>query len=54
MAELINKISVKARKYLQMNANGPAVWFVAPASRRKWFLLFHLDGQELSCHDKVF
>jgi hypothetical protein len=32
----------------QLKHNGSAVWFVAPASRRKWFLLFRLDGKVLS------
>ena len=37
----------------RLKHNGPAVWFVAPASRRKWFLLFRLDEQVLSRQDLI-
>jgi len=39
--------------YKGMDTNGPAVWFVATASRRKWFLLFHLDEQDVSHQDSI-
>jgi len=34
--------------------NGRRYSLLPPASRRKWFLLFRLDGQELSCHIKLY
>jgi len=39
--------------WIFMKPNGPAVWFVATASRRKWFLLFLLDEQEVSRQDLI-
>ena len=39
--------------WCRMLANGSAVWFVATASRRKWFLLFRLDEQESSYQDLI-
>jgi hypothetical protein len=38
---------------LLISYNGPAVWFVATASRRKWFLLFRPDEQVLSRQDLI-